>query len=73
MARYFSLIGIIMVMIGTIFSLLSILMTNSNEIGTHGYMGKRQQDDFKKQKKQVIVGMIIIVCGSVFQGVALFM
>ena len=73
MGKYVSLIGIIMVMIGTIFSLVSILMTNANEIGTYGYMGKRQQEDFKKQKKQVIVGMIIIVIGSAFQGGALFM
>ncbi len=72
MGKYLSLIGIIMVMIGTIFSLFSILTTNSNEIGTYGYMGKKQQEDFKKQKKQVIIGMIIIVIGSGFQVVALF-
>lgn len=58
-------------MVGTIFSLWSILGTKGNYVGTaHWY--DHQQESFKKDKKKVIIGTILIVTGSLFQIVAIF-
>ena len=51
MGRLVSVIGIILVMVGTIFSLWSILATNTKDYGTCGWMAGLQ-DNFKKDKKK---------------------
>lgn len=43
MDKYISLIGIILVMIGTIFSLWSILGTKSDYVGTAGWFDSQQK------------------------------
>lgn len=75
MGKILSVIGIILVMIGTIASLWSVITTNSNIVGTVGYSfdGELIQKNFKKQKKQVILGSIIIIIGSILQCAALFL
>lgn len=66
-----SMIGIFLVMIGTIFSLWSVLGTKGNYVGTVGWLDN-QQEIFKKDKRKVIIGTILIVIGSLLQIVALF-
>lgn len=72
MDKILSAIGIVLVMIGTIFSLWSILATKTKYYGTCDWYSKLQ-DDFKKDKKKVIIGAILIIIGSVFQIVGLFL
>ena len=59
-------------MIGTIFSLWSILSTKFNYVGTADWYD-RQQENFKKDKRKVIIGTILIVIGSMFQIVEAFL
>ena len=74
MCKWMAVVGIILVMIGTIISLLSILCTRTKDVGTCARMdGERQQRDFSKQKIQVIVGITMIVFGSFLQCVATIM
>ena len=71
MNKILSIIGIILVVAGTIFSLWSILGTRCGYVGTaHWY--DHQQESFKRDKRKVIIGIILIICGSVFQIVGLF-
>lgn len=71
MSKILSAIGIILVVAGTIFSLWSILGTKGNYVGTaHWY--DYQQESFKKDKTKVIIGTALIVVGSIFQIVGLF-
>ena len=73
MSKILAAIGIVGVTLGTILSLLSILTTNSRYVGTVAYMnGESIQKSFKIQKRQVILGIILIVAGSVLQVIALF-
>lgn len=71
MSKILSLIGIIFVVTGTIFSLWSILGTKGNYVGTAHWFD-HQQDSFKKDKIKVIIGTILIVIGSIFQIIGLF-
>lgn len=71
MSKYISIVGIILVMIGTILSLWSILSTKSDYVQTMDWYG-RQRENFRKDKKKVIMGMILIIIGSIFQIVAMF-
>lgn len=61
-----SIAGIIFVMFGTIFSLWSVLGTKVKEVGTAG-KEDRKQEDFKKDKRNVIIGIILIIAGSIVQ------
>ena len=72
MSKYISAFGIILVMIGTIFSLWSILGTKSNYVGTVKWFNE-QHDNFKKDKKKVIIGTILIIIGSILQIAGLFL
>ena len=72
MGKILSAIGIFLVVVGTIFSLWSILGTKGDYILTMEWYD-HQQENFKKDKKKVIVGTILIVLGSIFQIIALFL
>lgn len=61
-----SISGIILVVIGTIFSLWSVLGTKVKEVGT-AKKEDRKQEDFKKDKCKVITGIILIFVGSLVQ------
>lgn len=71
MGKSVSVIGIILVMIGTIFSLWSILTTKEKYYGTCEWI-KGWQENFKKDKKKVFKGTILIIAGSVAQIVGLY-
>ena len=74
MERIISLTGILLVMIGTVFSLWSILTTRTSSVGTYGDMdGKKQQYVLKKQKREVFIGTLMICMGSMLQCVAMFL
>lgn len=72
MNKILSAIGILLVVIGTIFSLWSILGTKGNDVGTAQWYD-HQQESFKKDKIKVIIGTIFIVAGSIFQLIGLFL
>ena len=65
-------IGIILSVIGTIWTLWSILGTSAKYIGTYDEMANRQ-NDFKKTKKQVIIGCVLILLGGLLQVMSLFL
>ena len=71
MSKILSTIGIILVVTGTIFSLWSILGTKGNYVGTAHWFD-HQQESFKKDKMKVIIVTILIVAGSIFQIIGLF-
>lgn len=71
MSKILSTIGIILVVAGTIFSLWSVLGTKGDYVQTAGWYDC-QQENFKKDKRKVIVGTIFIIFGSVFQIIGLF-
>lgn len=66
MQKIISVIGILVVMIGTIFSLWSIITTKTKIVGTAQYFDN-QQEYFRKDKKKVIIGAILIFVGSIMQ------
>lgn len=70
MDKFLSAIGIVLVMIGTIFSLWFILATKTQYYGTCGWFSNLQ-DNFKRDKKKVIIGTMLIIIGSIFQIVGL--
>lgn len=72
MSKSFSAIGIILVFIGTIFSLWSILYTKTSYMGT-ALQHDQQQETFKKDKKNVIIGSSLISIGSLLQIIGLFL
>lgn len=72
MSKILSVIGIVLVVAGTIFSLWSILGTKCDYVQTMDWY-ERQQEIFKKDKKKVIIGTIFIVFGSIFQIIGLFL
>lgn len=71
MDKIFSVTGIVLVFIGTVFSLWSILGTASKKVGTAGYEDS-QQERFKKDQKKVFIGTALIFLGSLLQIVGLF-
>ena len=71
MSEILSAIGIILVVAGTIFSLWSILSTKGNYVGTAHWFD-HQQESFKKDMMKVIIGTSLIVVGSIFQIIGLF-
>jgi len=73
MGKVLALIGIIAVAIGTILSLWTVLTTNLKSIGTWGYLEEGMRNDYKKQKRLVIIGIVIILLGSLLQCIAIFL
>lgn len=71
MSKILSAIGILLVVTGTIFSLWSILGTKGKDVGT-AYWHDHQQENFKKDKLKVIIGTVLIVIGSIFQVIGLY-
>ena len=71
MSKVLSTIGILLVVTGTIFSLWSILGTKGNYVGT-AYWYDHQQESFKRDKIKVVIGTILLIIGSVFQIIGLF-
>jgi len=71
MSKILSTIGIILVVAGTIFSLWSILGTKGNYVQTADWYD-HQQENFKKDKRKVIIGTISIIIGSTLQIIGLF-
>ena len=72
MSKILSTVGILLVVLGTIFSLWSILGTKAEYVGTAEHFDN-QQNIFKKDKRKVIIGTILIVLGSIFQISGLFL
>jgi hypothetical protein len=71
MSKILSTIGIILVVAGTIFSLWSILGTKGNYVQTADWYD-HQQENFRKDKRKVIIGTISIIIGSTLQIIGLF-
>lgn len=72
MSRILSAIGIVLVLIGTVFSLWSILETDSKKVQTAGEYDD-QQKNFKRNKPKVIFGIVLISFGSLIQIIGLFL
>ncbi len=72
MGKIISVTGIVLVMIGTIFSLWSVLGTKSNYVQTAEWL-QHLNENFRKEKKKVIIGTILIIMGSIFQIVGIFL
>lgn len=72
MSKILSVIGILLVITGTIFSLWSILGTKCNYVGTADWYD-HQQESFTKDKRKGIIGTILIIAGSIFQIIGLFL
>lgn len=66
MSKVVSVIGIVFVMVGTVFSLWSVLGTKGDYVQTTGWYDS-QQKNFKKDKKKVVIGTVLIITGSIFQ------
>jgi len=61
-----SIVGILFVAIGTVWSVWSVISANLKYIGTNDELANRKKD-FIKQRKQVIGGLLLIGIGSVLQ------
>lgn len=61
-----SILGIILVFIGTAFSLWTIITNDTKRAGTWLAM-KEAGKDAKKEKKYVLAGIVLIFVGSVLQ------
>lgn len=72
MGKIFSAIGIVLVLIGTVFSLWSILGTDPDKVQTAGDQDN-QQNNFRKNKPRVVFGTVLISLGSLLQIVGLFL
>ncbi len=71
MSKIISVIGIFVVMIGTILSLWRIITTKSFFVGTCADWDSKSEQ-FKKEKLLVVSGCILIVIGSILQIIAVF-
>lgn len=72
MNKIVNMIGIFLVMGGTIFSLWSVLGTKGDYVQTADWYD-HQQENFKKDKKKVIIGTCLIVIGSFAQILSMFL
>ncbi len=72
MSKLLSAIGIVLVLIGTVFSLWSILGTKPKDVGTAGY-DDSEQERFQKDQKKVFIGTALIFVGSIAQIIGLFL
>ena len=64
--KILNIFGILLIMIGTIFSLWQIISTEQSFVGTAKDWDTKQEQ-FKKEKRCVIIGMVLIVFGSLLQ------
>ncbi len=71
MSKILSAIGILLVLVGTVFSLWSILGTKGDYVQTARWYD-HQRESFKRDKKKVIIGTVLIILGSIFQIIGLF-
>lgn len=68
MGTILNVAGIAASTMGTVISLLSVIMTRISEVGTYDYVtGNNQKDRARKQKKQAIIGICFIVLGGALQ------
>lgn len=72
MSNYISILGLILVTAGTILSLCSVLGTKTKDVQTAAWYD-HQQENFKKDKKKVIIGIILIFLGTICQIVGTLM
>ena len=63
--------GIALTVIGTVFTLWTVLTTQSKTAGTWGELGSRHIT-FPQEKKRAILGCVMIVVGGALQIVGLF-
>ena len=74
MEKLIAIAGIIFVMIGTIISVRSIIMINISVVGTcAGETGEEKKKFARQQKKDVFIGLLFIVAGSIMQCISVFM
>lgn len=66
MGKLLTIVGIALVLLGTIWAVWSVLMTNSADVAKARYKDS-SESHFKKQKMQVIIGLIISTAGSIIQ------
>lgn len=66
MSAIINTVGILLVAVGTIFTLWTVLATKKGYAGTHAEMGNRHKE-FPKEKRRVIVGCVLIAIGSLLQ------
>lgn len=66
MRKLLSVVGIVLVLIGTIWAVWSVLKTNSTEVAKAGYLDSSEKH-FRDQKKHVIIGLVISSVGSAMQ------
>ena len=63
---WWSILGIVLVLIGTTFSLWSIITNDTKKEASWAGV-KERGIDAKKEKTKVIIGILLIFVGSVFQ------
>ena len=63
---WWSIVGIVIVFLGTAFSLWSIITNDTKRAGSWEAI-KERGEDAKTEKKNVIIGIILIFIGSVLQ------
>lgn len=72
LSNILSLLGILMVTVGTVATLLNVLCTKSKYVGTALWYDN-QNETFKEMKKEVIIGCFFIILGGVLQCIAIFL
>ena len=72
MSKFISVVGVVFVMVGTVFSLWSVLGTKGDYVQSVDWYA-HQQENFKKDKKKVIIGTVLIIIGSIFQIAGIFL
>ncbi len=72
MSKFFSASGIVLVLIGTVFSLWSILETDPEKVQTAGEHDG-QQKNFKRNKPKVVFGTVLLSLGSLLQIIGLYL
>lgn len=72
LSNILSLLGILMVTVGTVATLWNVLCTKSKYVGTALWYDK-QNETFKETKKEVIIGCFFIILGGVLQCIAIFL
>ena len=63
---WWSIVGIVIVFLGTAFSLWSIITNDTERAGSWEGI-KERGEDAKTEKKNVIIGIVLIFIGSVLQ------
>ena len=63
---WWSIVGIVIVFLGTAFSLWSIITNDTKRAGSWESI-KERGEDAKTEKKNVIIGIVLVFIGSVLQ------